>query len=370
MKHEPSEWRGLFRQIGIYSPEGQNYDPVDKGQIMYYRESRDGQVMQEGLNEAGGISSWLAAATSYSTNGLGMVPFYIYYSMFGFQRVGDFIWAAGDMRARGFLVGATAGRTTLSGEGLQHLDGHSHIAAGLVPNCISYDPCYAYELAVIVQDGIRRMYVEQQDVFYYLTVMNENYLHPEMPEGVEQDIIQGMYLLHKPSEDQSLSINLLGSGTILNEVVAAQAILAEQYQIGANVWSVTSFNQLGRNTILAEQQHALEDTPLEETSFVAQKLNGLKVPTLAATDYVRAYAEQIRGALSDDYQVLGTDGFGCSDTRKNLRKYFAVNANTIAFYALVMLAKQGKIESSVVQQARKDLDVYVDRAFIFATADV
>ena len=356
---------GLFRQIGIYSPIGQTYEPVDKGQLMYYRESVDGQVLQEGINEAGGISSWMAAATSYSSNAIPMIPFYIYYSMFGFQRVGDFAWAAADMRARGFLVGATAGRTTLSGEGLQHTDGHSHVMANVIPNCLTYDPCFAYELAVIIREGLRRMYVEQEDVFYYLTVMNENYTHPEMPFGVEDDIIKGMYLLQYPLNNSAPDLNLLGSGAILNEVSKAQEILANDYGVSARVWSVTSFNQLGRDIILTTEENARSGQDNKQ-SFVAGKLNDLPIPTLAATDYVRAYPEQIRAALHNEYHTLGTDGFGCSDTRKNMRKYFAVDANSIVLRALWMLSNSGKITRKQFEDAQAKLTVYDERDYIVA----
>ncbi len=315
---------GLFRQIGIYTSEGQRYEPVDKQAIMYYKESAQGQLLQEGINEAGAMASWLAAATSYSTNGVAMLPMYIFYSMFGFQRVGDLLWACADMHARGFLLGATAGRTTLAGEGLQHNDGHSHVMASLIPNCVSYDPCYAYELAVILQSGSERMYQRGEDVFYYITLMNENYTHHAMPAGAEEGIVKGMYLLQPAQSD--CQIHLLGSGAILREVEQAAAWLTEQ-GIGVHVWSVTSFTELAR---------AAGSMAKSETAYVTHCLaDGL--PVLAATDYVKQYAEQIRPYMANSYHVLGTDGFGRSDTRAALRAYFKVSAEAVITSALDML---------------------------------
>jgi pyruvate dehydrogenase E1 component len=328
---------------------------------MYYKESSDGQILQEGITEAGAFSSWIAAATSYANSGLMMIPFYIFYSMFGFQRIGDEAWAAGDMRARGFLIGGTAGRTTLNGEGLQHEDGHSHLLAGAIPNCVSYDPTFAHEIAVIFQDGLRRMYAEREDVYYYITVMNENYQHPEMPDGCQEGIIKGMYLL-QPGRASEQQVQLLGSGTILNEALAAAAILAEQFNISANVWSVTSFNELRKQGHAAERHnrlHADEDAQLPYVTHCLQDHHG---PIVAATDYVRAYADQIRGFLPGrDYIVLGTDGFGRSDTRANLRRFFEVDSKQIAYAALYGLYRCGKLEHSSLLDARSQLSIDPDK---------
>ncbi len=332
---------GLFRQIGIYTSEGQRYEPVDKSSIMYYKESAQGQLLQEGINEAGAMASWLAAATSYSTNGVAMLPMYIFYSMFGFQRVGDLLWACADMHARGFLLGATAGRTTLAGEGLQHNDGQSHIMAALIPNCVSYDPCYAYELAVIIQSGSDRMYQRGEDVFYYITLMNENYTHRAMPESAYAGIVQGMYLL-EPSKSQS-QIHLLGSGAILREVEQAAAWLSAQ-GLGVQVWSVTSFTELAR---------AAEADP--EQAYVTSCLDDT-LPVVAATDYVKQYAEQIRPYIKNPYRVLGTDGFGRSDTRANLRAYFSVSSHAVATCALGMLLDTKAITKAKYQRYIQLLD--------------
>jgi pyruvate dehydrogenase E1 component len=341
---------GLFRQIGIYSPSGQLYEPVDKDQVMSYRERKDGQYMQEGICEAGGFASWMAAATSYSTSGVPMIPFYIFYSMFGFQRVMDLAWAAGDMRARGFLLGATAGRTTLAGEGLQHTDGHSHVMSSLIPNCISYDPTYAYELAVIVREGLRRMYAEQEDVFYYITVMNENYSHPAMPAGVEEGIIKGLYLLHTASGKKTHCVNLLSCGTILREAEKAAELLSE-VGVDANVWSVTSFTELAREALHHERENRLHPGRKVTTSFVADSLSAHPGPVIAATDYVRSFVDQIRAFVPFDYTVLGTDGFGRSDTRDNLRHFFEVDAKAIAAAAMSTLCREGKIDAATAQRA-------------------
>jgi len=352
---------GMFRQLGIYSSLGQLYDPVDSDQLMFYKEDKKGQILQEGITEAGAVSSWIAAATSYANNGLAMIPFYVFYSMFGFQRIGDQAWAAGDMRARGSLIGGTAGRTTLNGEGLQHEDGHSHLLAGAIPNCVSYDPAFGYEVAVIVRDGLRRMYTEQEDVFYYLTVMNENYQHPGMPEDVEQGIIQGMYLLSegKPAE---LKVQLLGSGTILREALAAADILAGLFQISANVWSVTSFNELRRDGQEAERFNRLNIDADPQQPYVTTCLNNHSGPIIAATDYVRAHSEQIRPYLPhNDYLALGTDGFGRSDTRENLRQFFEVDRRHIAYAALYRLFLKGKIARSSLLDARNQLNIDPDK---------
>ncbi|MCU7941243.1 MAG: pyruvate dehydrogenase (acetyl-transferring), homodimeric type [Candidatus Thiodiazotropha sp. (ex Cardiolucina cf. quadrata)] len=343
---------GMFRQLGIYSSVGQLYEPVDADQVMFYREDKKGQILQEGINEAGAMSSWIAAATSYSNHGISMIPFYIYYSMFGFQRVGDLAWAAGDMQARGFLIGGTAGRTTLAGEGLQHQDGHSHIVAGTIPNCVSYDPAYAYELAVIVQDGMRRMYQEQENVFYYITVMNENYLQPAMPEGVEEGIVRGLYLLDTGGKHKH-RVQLLGSGTILREVIAAAELLEKDFNVSADVWSVTSFNELRRDGLNAERWNTLHPQEEPKLSYVTEKLSGQQGPVVAATDYIRSYADQIRPFITTSYSVLGTDGFGRSDMRSQLRKFFEVNRYYILIAALKALVDEGGIKSEQVSRAIK-----------------
>ena len=341
---------GMFRQYGIWSRKGQNYVPQDHEQLMFYKEAQDGQILQEGINEPGAMADWIAAATNYANSSQPMIPFYIYYSMFGFQRIGDLAWAAGDMRARGFLLGGTAGRTTLNGEGLQHEDGHSHIQAGLIPNCISYDPTFAYELAVIVQDGLRRMYSEQEDVFYYLTLMNENYVHPAMPEGVEEGILRGMYLLHDGG-DADVKVQLMGSGTILREVIAAADLLRADFGIGADIWSVTSFNQLRRDGMAAERYNLLNPFAEAKVPYVAEKLSATHGPVVAATDYIRNYADQIRTYVPCRYVVLGTDGFGRSDSRARLRSFFEVDRFHVALAALSGLARDGKIDVSKVSEA-------------------
>jgi pyruvate dehydrogenase E1 component len=323
---------------------------------MYYREDKKGQIIQEGINEAGAMSSWIAADTAYSNHGQSMIPFYIYYSMFGFQRVGDLAYAAGDMRARGFLIGGTAGRTTLSGEGLQHQDGHSHLAAGTIPNCVSYDPTYAYELAVIVQDGMRRMYQEQEDVYYYITVMNENYVQPPLPEGIEEGILRGIYRLRQGA-DKGHKVQLLGSGTILREVEAAAELLEADYGVSADVWSVTSFNELRREGIDVERWNRLHPEETPRQPYVAKMLNGTDGPIVASTDYMRAYGDQIRPYIRDDYTVLGTDGFGRSDLRTQLRKFFEVDRYQVAVAALHALAEQGKVEKSLVKKAIADFRI-------------
>ena len=348
---------GMFRQLGIYSHVGQLYEPVDSDQVMYYREEKNGQILQEGINEAGAMSSWIAAATAYANHGQAMIPFYIYYSMFGFQRVGDLIWAAGDMQARGFLLGGTAGRTTLAGEGLQHQDGHSHLAAATIPNCVSYDPAYAYELAVIVQDGLRRMYAEKQNCFYYITVMNENYPQPAMPQGVDDGIRRGIYRLpaaiepNSAAEDGLPRLQLLGSGTILREVEAAAGLLERDFGVAADVWSVTSFNELRRDGIDVERWNLLHPEEPPRTAYVTEQLADSEGPIVAATDYMRAYPDQIRPYLPRRYRVLGTDGFGRSDMRSQLRKFFEVNRWYIVVAALKALADEGSIPSSRVREA-------------------
>ena len=348
---------GMFRQYGIWNPKGQKYTPQDADQLMFYKESESGQMLQEGINEPGAMSSWIAAATSYANSHYTMIPFYIYYSMFGFQRVGDLAWAAGDLRAKGFLLGGTAGRTTLNGEGLQHEDGHSQIQADLIPNCISYDPTYAYELAVIIQDGMRRMFVEQEDVFYYLTVMNENYEHPEMPAGAEADIIKGMYAFRKGGEGE-LRVQLMGSGTIFNEVIAAADLLKNDWGVEADIWGCPSFNELVRDGQDAVRWNLLHPLETPKKSHVEQKLDGATGPVIAATDYVKLFAEQIRPFVKGSYVTLGTDGFGRSDTREALRHFFEVDRRWVTLAALKALADEGKIGREIVAAAlvKYDLD--------------
>lgn len=344
---------GLFRQIGIYSPVGQLYTPVDHEQVMYYREAKDGQILEEGINEAGAFCSWIAAATSYSTNKLAMIPFYIYYSMFGFQRIGDLAWAAGDMQARGFLLGGTAGRTTLAGEGLQHQDGHSHLMASTIPNCVAYDPTYAYELAVIIRDGLYRMYEKQENVFYYITVMNENYTHPEMPAGVEEGILKGMYLLQESEKKSKKHVQLLGSGTILREVIKAAQMLHDDFAVTADIWSVTSFNELRRDGLSVERHNRMHPNAKPKQSYVSQQLADRKGPVIAATDYMRLYADQIRPYIAAPYIVLGTDGYGRSDTRERLRHFFEVDAKFVVLAALDALVQQGEMPKSTIVDAMK-----------------
>ena len=348
---------GMFRQLGIYTAEGQKYTPHDSDQIMYYREDQAGQILEEGINESGAMSAWLACATSYSNNNYAMIPFYIFYSMFGFQRVGDLAWAAGDSQARGFLIGGTAGRTTLNGEGLQHQDGHSHVMANLVPNCVTYDPTYAYELTVIIQDGMRRMYQDKENKFYYITVMNENYVQPEMPVGCEEGIIKGMYLLNEVKPRTKKRVQLLGSGTILREVEAAAEILAAEYGIGADVWSATSFNELGRDAKAATRWNMLHPEAEARKSYVEECFAGRTGPVIAATDYVKAYADQIREVVPANYKVLGTDGFGRSDSRAKLREFFEVNRYYVVVAALKALAEDGVIKPAEVTKAIKKFNI-------------
>ena len=342
---------GMFRQLGIFSQVGQLYEPEDAGDFMFYREDQHGQILQEGINEPGAFSSWLAAATSYANHGTTMIPFYVFYSMFGFQRVGDLAWAAGDSRARGFLIGGTAGRTTLNGEGLQHEDGHSHVLASVIPNCVAYDPTYAYEVAVIVRDGLRRMCTEQEDVFYYLTVMNENYAHPPLPDGAEDGILKGMYLLHEAPAGDGPKVQLLGSGAILREVEAGAELLASDFGVAADVWSVTSFTELRRDGIEVERWNRFHPTEPQRRPHVEECLAGRDGPAVAATDYIRTFADQIRQFVPSRYTVLGTDGFGRSDYRVKLRQFFEVDRFHVAAAALKALADEGTIEPSVVQDA-------------------
>ena len=345
---------GMFRQLGIYSSKGQLYEPEDSEEIAAYRESKDGQVMEEGINEAGAFAAWLAAATSYSTHRFTLIPFYIYYSMFGFQRIGDLAWAAGDMQARGFLLGGTAGRTTLNGEGLQHQDGHSHVLASTFPNCVAYDPCYAYELAVIVQDGLRRMFGEGEHVFYYITVMNENYRHPQMPEGAEAGILKGIYKISENGDGPR--VRLLGSGTILREVEAAAMLLADDYGVATEVYSVTSYNELARDGQDVARWNLLNPDKAPKQSYVGELLAG-DAPIVSASDYQKSLGEQIRACLSAPYTVLGTDGFGCSDTREQLRSFFEVDRRYVALAALSSLARSQQIPSKVVRDARDSFGI-------------
>ena len=342
---------GLFRQLGIYSSSGQLYEPVDAAQVMYYKEDKKGQMLEEGINEAGAMSAWIALATAYSNYRCPMIPFYIYYSMFGHQRIGDLCWAAGDIQARGFLLGATSGRTTLNGEGLQHQDGHSHILANTVPNCISYDATFAYEVAVIVQDGMRRMYQEKQAVYYYLTLLNENYQHPPMPEDAREGIIKGMYLYREAANEGERRVQLLGSGSILREVIAAADLLASEFDVQADIWAVTSFNELTREGQDVERWNMLHPQQEPRESYVTQCLVGQPGPVIAASDYMKNFADQIRAWVPASYRVLGTDGFGRSDSRSKLRHFFEVDRYYIALAALKSLQNEGVLDADVVIQA-------------------
>jgi pyruvate dehydrogenase E1 component len=351
---------GLFRQLGIYASQGQLYEPVDSDTIAYYREDRSGQILQEGINEAGALCSWIAAGTSYANHGLPMIPFYIFYSMFGFQRVGDLIWAAADSRTRGFLLGGTAGRTTLAGEGLQHQDGHSHVAAANVPNCRAWDPAYAYELAVILHDGMRRMVVEQEDVFYYVTVMNENYVQPPMPEGAQEGILRGMYPVRE-AEGERERVQLLGSGTLLREALAAADLLRDDFQIDADVWSVTSWSELRREAQAIERWNLLHPTEPQRLTYLEERLAEHSGPVIAASDWVRAVPEQIRPFVPARYRTLGTDGFGRSDGRERLRHFFEVNRFFIAIAALKALSDDGRLPPAVVKQAIEKYGIDPDK---------
>ena len=355
---------GLFRQIGIYNPEGQKYTPVDKDQVMYYKEDKAGQILQEGINEAGGMGSWIAAATSYSTNNRVMIPFYVYYSMFGFQRIGDMAWAAGDMQARGFLLGGTSGRTTLNGEGLQHEDGHSHILAGTIPNCISYDPTFAHEVGVILHHGLKRMVEQQDNVYFYLTLLNENYPMPGLKAGTEEQIIKGMYLLEESSlKKEKAHVNLLGSGTILRESMVAKKLLEEDWGVGASIWSCPSFNELARDGQAAERWNLLHPTEQPRIAYVTEQLAKHDGPVIASTDYMKNYAEQIRAFVPKGrtYKVLGTDGYGRSDFRTKLREHFEVNRHYIVVAALKTLADEGTIKVSKVADAIKKYGIQADK---------
>ena len=347
---------GMFRQLGIYSSKGQLYEPMDSDQVMYYREDIKGQILEEGINEAGAMSSWIAAGSAYSSHGVSMIPFYIYYSMFGFQRIGDLAWAAGDMQVRGFLMGGTAGRTTLAGEGLQHQDGHSLIVAGTIPNCVSYDPTFAYELAVIIHSGLKRMYQMKENIFFYISVMNENYHHPALPKGSEEGIVKGIYCLEE-GEEKGLKVQLMGSGTILREVIAAGELLKNDFDINADIWSVTSVNELAREAKACTRWNQLHPTKKARQGYLETQLRGRKGPVIISTDYIRAYSEQIREYVPSRFVSLGTDGFGRSDTRENLRIFFEVNRFYIVVAALKALSDDGEIDSKVVQQAIAKYDI-------------
>ncbi len=352
---------GLFRQLGIYSSSGQLYEPEDSDKVMWYKEDKKGQVLQEGINEAGAISDWIAAATSYATHNTTMIPFYIYYSKFGFQRVGDLAWAAGDMQAKGFLIGGTAGRTTLNGEGLQHQDGDSHIVANTIPNCISYDPTYAYELAVIVRSGLYRMYEQHENIFYYITTMNELYSHPQMPEGSEDGIIKGMYQFDSVG-DSDIQVQLMGSGSILREVEKAAQMLNDDWGVSSNIWSVTSFNEITREAQAIDRDNRLDTTGEPKIPYITQCLEGKKGPVIASTDYMRSFAEQVRKYVPAKYEVLGTDGFGRSDSRQALRDFFEVDANYVTVAALRALVDEGEFDISVVADAIKKYGLNVNKS--------
>jgi len=347
---------GMFRQLGIYTSAGQKYVPHDHQQIMYYKEDKKGVILEEGINEAGAMSAWLALATSYSTNSCPMIPFYIFYSMFGFQRIGDLAWASGDSQARGFLIGATAGRTTLNGEGLQHQDGHSLILANTIPNCKSYDATFSYELAVIVQDGVKRMFEDQENCFYYLTTMNENYTQPAMPEGAEEGIVKGMYKFAEADKGDK-KVTLMGAGTILNEVIAAAEILKDQFDVQSDIWSLTSVNELVREGQSVDRWNLLHPTKKAKTAYITEQLGDCTAPIIASTDYMKAYSEQMRAYIEQPFYVLGTDGFGRSDSRAALRHFFEVDRNFVVISALKALSDQGSIKASVVEKAIKTLGI-------------
>ncbi len=355
---------GMFRQLGIYSSVGQLYEPQDRDQIMYYKEDKSGQILEEGITEAGGMASWLAAATAYSTHGVNMVPFYIYYSMFGFQRIGDLAWLAGDMRACGFMIGGTAGRTTLNGEGLQHEDGHSLVLSNTIPNCISYDPCFGYEMAVIIHNGMHRMLAQKESVYFYITAMNENYQHPAMPENAEEGIIKGIYKLQttQPNSGKSkLRVRLLGGGTILREVIAAAEMLAEEYDIESDIFSVTSFNELARDGLAAERWNMLHPQETPRVPFISQVLGDDDAPVISSTDYMKTYSDQVREYVQSTFVALGTDGFGRSDTREKLREFFEVDRRYVTVAALHALAMDGKIERTVVANAIQQYAIDPDK---------
>ena len=348
---------GMFRQLGIYSSVGQQYTPHDAGQILYYKEEETGQILEEGINEAGAMSAWLAAATSYSVSDYPMVPFYIFYSMFGFQRIHDLAWAAGDSQARGFLIGATAGRTTLNGEGLQHQDGHSHLMATTIPNCISYDPTYSYELATIISSGMKRMFEDGENVFYYITTMNENYVHPDMPEGVEEGIVRGLYPLKKSTKKGKKRVQLMSAGTIMREVEAAAVMLEKDYGVAADIWSMTSVNELARDGHKVSRRNMMNPAEEPEVPYVTQCLSPTEGPIIAATDYIRAHTNQIREFMPRSFTVLGTDGFGRSDTRAQLREFFEVDRRYVVLAAMTALADEGVVSRADVVKVMTDLGI-------------
>ena len=351
----------LFRQIGIYSPHGQLYEPEDKKQLMYYREAKDGQMLEEGINEAGCMAAWLAAGTAYSTQACPLIPVFTFYSMFGFQRIGDLIWAAGDMRARGFLIGATAGRTALEGEGLQHQDGHNLLVASHLPSCMAYDATFGYEMAVIMQEGLRRMMTEQEDIFYYITAMNEKYVHPAMPKGCEAGILKGLYLFKESDQQAAKKVQLIGSGAIFNEVLFAADILQKEFDVYADIWASTSFNELRRDGVSATREHRLNPSKKRRITYVEECLSGRKGPVIAATDYVKEYADQIREFVKASYTVLGTDGYGRSDTRKKLRTFFEVDRYYIVTSVLYALSQEGLCDVGVVEQALKKFNIHSNK---------
>jgi len=354
---------GMFRQMGIWSHTGQKYTPQDADQLMFYKEDKRGQFLEEGISEAGSMCDWIAAATSYSTHGTPMIPFFIFYSMFGFQRIGDFCWAAGDMRSRGFLVGATSGRTTLNGEGLQHEDGHSHVLSSTVPNCVSYDPTFGYEVAVIVQDGLRRMHKEQQDIYYYVTVLNENYPHPAMPEGAAEGIVRGMYLFRRGGAGgkKTPRVQLLGSGAIFREVIAAAELLRTDFGIESDLWGCPSFTELAREGNASSRWNLLHPTEAPKQPYVTKLLQGTEGPIIAATDYIRTFAEQIRAYVPRRYVSLGTDGYGRSDTREKLRRFFEVDRFQVAVAALKALADEGALPATKVAEAIQKYGIEANR---------
>jgi pyruvate dehydrogenase E1 component len=354
---------GFFRKIGIYAHEGQKYEPEDSAQLSSYKETKSGQVLEEGITEAGAMSSWIAAATAYTNHDIEMIPVYIFYSMFGFQRIGDLAWAAGDAQARGFLIGATAGRTTLAGEGLQHQDGHSHILASMIPNCISYDPTFSYEMAVILREGIRRMHEKKENVFYYITAMNENYSHPKKPEGADEGILKGMYLFKEYENKGKIKIQLMGSGTILREAIAAAKILSDEYGVDSDIWSVTSFNELRKDGMEVERKNLLNPDRRKKESYIEKCLDKRDGPVIAVTDYVRSFSDQIRPYTKKAFYSLGTDGFGRSDTRKNLRRFFEVDKEHIVAYTLSALAKEQLIGSENAEKAIKKYNIDKNKAF-------
>jgi len=352
----------LFRQVGIYAHAGQLYEPVDKDSLLYYKEVKNGQILEEGITEAGSMSSFIAAGTAYATHGINMIPFFIYYSMFGLQRVGDLVWAAGDIGTKGFLIGGTAGRTTLNGEGLQHQDGHSHLLAYAIPNMVAYDPAFAFELAVIIRDGIKRMFEKQEKIFYYITVMNENYAMPEMPKGAKEGILKGMYKFKSSGlKKADAKAQLFGSGTILNQVIQAQEILEKDYKVSADVWSVTSYKELRREALEVERWNMLNPDKKQKVSYITQTLSKEEGVFVASSDYVKALPDSIAKWLPGPLHSLGTYGYGRSEGRASLRDFFEVDAKHIVYASLHSLAKEGKIKTEVVKKAQKELGINPDK---------